>query len=286
VAVVPLLALVPGWLAAMAVWWLPVRFAFHLRYWWWCLAYLAVGAALFWQPVQRVLLTRLLGARRPTRDERVLLEPVWAQVCQAIGLSPRRYVLAVIDGDDLNAFACGGHLVIVTSYAAQWLPEAELAAVMAHEVSHHLGLHTVALTLRLWLSLPVLALARLGFYLENVANAATSAFAHRSQLATAAGRLISYLLRAIAWVLLISIVLSGALANLVGRPAEFEADRRAVQLGFGPALADALRRFVATGSHPTRRSWRDRAFASHPPARTRIARIEAQLRHRQGTRYR
>ena len=49
--------------------------------------------------------------------------------------------------------------------------------MLAHELSHHLGMHTVALTIRHWLSLPVVLLARIGFWLENVARAATDAFA-------------------------------------------------------------------------------------------------------------
>ena len=45
--------------------------------------------------------------------------------------------------DELNAFACGGHLVVVTTFAIDELPEHELAGVLAHELSHHLGMHTV-----------------------------------------------------------------------------------------------------------------------------------------------
>ena len=48
--------------------------------------------------------------------------------------------------------------------------------MLAHELSHHLGLHTAALTLGHWLSLPVVLLARFGFFLQNVARAATDSF--------------------------------------------------------------------------------------------------------------
>ena len=70
-----------------------------------------------------------------------------------------------------------------------------------------------------------------------------------------------------------------ALANLVGHGSEFEADRRAVRMGFGRELASALRQLIAAGSSPRPVGWRARLGASHPPARTRVARIEALMRH-------
>jgi Zn-dependent protease with chaperone function len=265
---VPLVALVPSWLLAMAAFWFPIsRFVD-----------LGAGILLFLRPVQKVMLTRMLGARPATPAETAVLAPVWNAVTQSARSSPRRYVLAVLDADDVNAYACGGHLVVVTSYALRVLPDRELAGVLAHELSHHLGLHTVALTVRHWLSLPVLLLARIGFFLQNVAQAATEAFARRSTGLTVIGTIVSLILRGIAWLFLLTILISNALANVVGRTAEFEADRRAADMGFGPQLAAALRRFVSSGLARRETSWRDRALASHPSARLRIARIDAYVR--------
>ena len=87
----------------------------------------------------------------------------------------------MLPSDELNAYACGGHLVVVTSFAVAELPRRELAGVLAHELSHHLGLHTVALTIRHWLSLPVVLLARVGFWLQNVATAATERLRRRAR---------------------------------------------------------------------------------------------------------
>ena len=56
--------------------------------------------------------------------------------------------------------------------------------MLAHELSHHLGLHTVGLTIGHWLSLPVVLLARIGFWLQNVATAATDTFAQGSSALT------------------------------------------------------------------------------------------------------
>ncbi len=280
----PLVALIPTWLLAMAAFWFPLTLFADVPFWPLCAIYLLLGGLLFLRPVQRVMLTRMLGARHATAEETAVLESVWAAVTQSARSSPRRYVLAVLDADDINAYACGGHLVVVTSYAVSVLPERELGGVLAHELSHHLGLHTVALTVRHWLSLPVLLLARIGFFLQNVAQAATETFAQRSPGLTVVGNVVSLVLRSLAWVFLLAILLSNALSNLVGRNAEFEADRRAADMGFGPQLAAALRRFVSSGLAVRPTTWRDRAFASHPSARLRIARIDAYLRSVRPTR--
>jgi Zn-dependent protease with chaperone function len=160
------------------------------------------------------------------------------------------------------------------------LPRDELSGVLAHELSHHLGFHTVGLTLSQWLSIPVLLLARIGFFLQNVASAATTSFVQHSSAMTALGRLIAALLTAVSWVFLSGLLLSNALSNAVGRNAEFQADRRVVNMGFGRPLALALRRVLAEFGTDRPTGFRERLAMSHPPARTRVARIEAQLRGR------
>jgi len=279
-AIVPALTLIPGWLLSMTLFWLPFLLLFDTNFWLFCLVYLGIGLLLFFRPVQRVALVRLVGARAPTYEERQIIDPVWAEVTQSMRSSPRRYVLAVLDADDLNAFACGGHLVVVTTYAVNTLPDFELSGVLAHELSHHLGLHTVALTVRHWLGLPVTILARIGFFLEHVAQAAAHSFARAPELRFV-GMILATILRCAAWLMLVTILLSNALSNLVGRTSEFAADKRAVDLGYGAQLSAALRRFVGTGHAQPADSWRARAFASHPSARLRIARIDAQLRDRE-----
>ena len=190
--------------------------------------------------------------------------------------------MRILPSNELNAFACGGHLVVVTSFAVERLTRPELAGVLAHELSHHLGMHTVALTLGHWLSLPIVLFARFGFFLQNVARAATDNFAAHSSALTALGRLVGALLTAISWVFLAALYASDALANLVGHSSEFEADRRAIRMGYGRQLAEALRRVISLGGGTRTIGWRARLGATHPPARTRVARIEAIMRHPSG----
>ncbi|MCU1500971.1 MAG: peptidase family protein [Ilumatobacteraceae bacterium] len=278
-ALLPALAVAPLWLAALFLIWLPVHVVWHVPFGWFALGYLLAGVVLFLRPVQVRLVAPLLGARRPTRSERALLDTSWRSVLQANRLPRGRYALAVLPADDLNAFACGGHLVIVTSFAIETLPRDELAGVLAHELSHHLGFHTVALTIAQWLSMPVLLLARIGFFLQNVATAATDTFARQSTSLTALGRFLSAVLTVVSWPFLAGLGASNAIGNVVGRNAEFQADRRVVAMGFGKPLASALRRVVTTAT-PAEQTWRERLSTSHPPARTRVARIEALLRQR------
>ena len=278
VAFAPVVPLLPAWLASMWLfWWVLVRFAwtpFPL----FAGAVLALGVLLFDRNVQKFVLTRLLGARRPTREEAAVLDAAWRRVTQAVGTDPRRFVLAVFDSDDLNAFASGGHLVVVSSYAIHNLSEDELAGVLAHELCHHLGMHTVALTVAQWLVIPVIVLARIGLALQRVARAATDAFTRREGIPEMVGRLTAGVLTAVSWVFLAFLTLSRWTGNLVGKGSEFRADEMVVAMGFGPQLRDALRAVRGSRDERGPRGWRERIVMSHPPARTRLARIEADLR--------
>ena len=278
-AFAPVIVLAPFWLLTMAVVWLPFRLLFGLAFWPVPVGWLLAATLLFVPRVQVAVLSPFLGARKPTPHEHAVITPIWRDLAVRANLPQYRYSIRVIDSDELNAYACGGHLVIVTRFAIVELSERELAGVLAHELSHHLGLHTAALTLAHWLSLPIVAFARVGFFLQNVARAATSAFASHSAALTAIGKLVAALLTAVSWVFLAALYASDALANIVGHSSEYEADRRTVRMGYGQALADALRAVIRLGGGSRPIGWKARLAASHPPALTRVARIEAIMRH-------
>ena len=277
-ALLPVLALLPAWAASVAVfWWVTVRFVW-VPYWLFAGVWLLLGVMLFWQPAQRLLLQRLIGARTPTRTEHQCLQRAWAVVAQQNHIPPARFVLAIIDSEELNAFATGGHLMIVSSWAVENLTDDELTGVLAHELSHHLGMHTVALTVNQWLVIPIVLFARLGYLVQNVAQAAGDTLERRSPVAGIIGRTAAGLLTIVAWVFLSAITVAQWIGNSVGKGAEFAADTRAVEMGFGKPLLRALRRVVEAGDGERPAHWRDRLVTAHPPARTRVARIEAQLR--------
>ncbi len=224
-AIGPVLVIAPFCLLALFVVWLPLQLVSAVPFWWLAAGYAAGAVLLFIRPVQALVLTPLFGARRTTPDELALISPLWRDIAIANSLPPERYLLRILPSDELNAFACGGHLVVVTTFAVAELPRRELAGVLAHELSHHLGLHTVALTIGHWLSLPVVLLARIGFSLQNVATAATNAFAAGSTGLTMFGQLIAGLLNALSLPFVAALYASQALGNLVGHRSEFQADR-------------------------------------------------------------
>jgi len=272
-AFVPVMAIIPVWLVAMTLLWLPIRWLTEIALWEVLFVYLATGSTLFIPSVQRRILTLLLGARKPTSNEAPKLQRAFNEVTQAWHLRDRNFAVGVVDATELNAFASGGHLVIVTSFAATELNHDELCGVLAHELCHHLGSHTVALTIGQWLTLPVYFLARVGAFMRNVSHAATDTFARRSELARLLGRLIAALFNAMSLFFNAGYSAIRFLGNMVGLSAEFHADQRVVRMGYGRQLAAALKRTIVSGMRST----------SHPPARTRIARIEAALRpDRQG----
>lgn len=277
-AFLPVMALVPLWLVALAAFWFPLRVVADVAFPVFIAAHLVGSVVLFVPAVQRHVFTRLLATRPPTPEEFAVLHRAWHTVAHTAGVDPRRFVLCVSDDDELNAFACGGHLLVVSSFALGELPTDELTGVLAHELSHHLGSHTVALTIAQWMSLPIIALARAGWFLQNVAQAATTTFTRRSSLPEATGQVIAAVLRSMAWVLTFGLTAATAVGHAVGKGAEFQADRRAAELGFGPELGRALRRALSSAAPRHGVSLTQRLAASHPPLRTRAARLEAYLR--------
>jgi Zn-dependent protease with chaperone function len=278
-AFAPVVAMLPFSLLALFLMWLPLGLATDISFGWAIAAFSVTGLSMFVRPFQVLVLTPILGARRATPQEQAVIEPIWSQIAQANDLPSSRYVVRVLPSDELNAFACGGHLVVVTSFAVERLSERQLRGVLAHELSHHLGLHTVAITVGHWLSAPVVVLARIGFFLENVAHAAAGSFGRRTPAIAAIGNIAAVVIRALSWVFTAALRGSDSLSNLVGHSSEFEADQRAVRMGFGRELASALRQVLASGTAGRPIGWRARLGASHPPALTRVARIEALMRH-------
>ena len=180
------------------------------------------------------------------------------------------------DSSELNAYACGGHVVAVSTGALELLPDDELHGVLAHELGHHLGLHTVALTITHWLSLPIITLARVGFLLERLAQAAADVLAQRSAGLALIGRIVSAMLQLLALAFLATVLVARRIGDRLGRSAEFAADQRAIDMGYGRHLALALRRVQALDRQEG--DGEPRAIGGHPSPMLRSARIEARLR--------
>ena len=175
---VPTAAPLPVSLVALAVLWLVVLVA-PVPYWAFAAGYLAAGVLMFLRPVQRLLLSWLYGARTPTPAEQAS-EPAWRTSCtrRAAGQALRARGHRLARAQRLCLRGTRGRR---QHGRARALLDDELHGVLAHELGHHLGLHTVALTITHWLSLPIITLARVGFLLERAAVlAAADALARRS----------------------------------------------------------------------------------------------------------
>lgn len=277
-ALAPVAALIPIWLIAIAIFWLPLWRLTDVSYALFAFSVLAFGIILFSKSVQRIFLARLLSARKPTPREAAILHKSWRRVAQANHASTESFVLAVVDSQDINAFACGGHLVVVSSFAINELGESELAGVLAHELSHHLGSHTVALTIAQWLSLPILLLARIGFMLQRFAEVIANTFSSRFAGLKFLGLLVSAALTVVSSLFVAGLVVAQALSSVVGNESEFQADHRAVRMGFGNELLRALKRVANETELIDHQPPSNLVVASHPPAHERIARLQILLR--------
>src|SRR5690606_20847889 len=178
--------------------------------------------------------------RPPTQPEQRRLETVWHRVISAAGLPTHRYVVWVRDSDRVDAFAWGNRIVVVTVEAVRLLPPAQLGAVLAHELGHHLGGHAVVRSLSYWYSLPVRWLGR-GLWL----------LPYRWIVVPVAVAVAIAITGAVTWDLVVTgqygvvAVIAGLAASPMLlwwalRAAEHQADRTAAALGYGPILRDLL----------------------------------------------
>ncbi len=273
----PVAALLPTWAIAIAIFWLPFWKFTGVSFPLFAFAALSLGIILFSKSIQKLFLARLLGARQPTYEESVALYQAWRRVAKANHISTSSFLLAVVDSNELNAFASGGHLLVVSSFAVNELDNNELTGVLAHELSHHLGSHTVALTVAQWLSLPILLLARTGFILQTIAEAISDTLGSRLSIIKFFGILASAALTIVSSIFVSGLIVAQTLSNAVGYSSEFQADRRVVHMGFGRELLHALSRVANQTNYLEQFSHDQILVSSHPPARERATRLEALL---------
>lgn len=254
------------------------------------LAWLVSGALVFHRPTESALARHLLRLRHPTPQERAKLEPVWREVTARAGVEGRNYELWVEDSDALNAVAAAGHIVGVTRFAMNQLPNGELAAVLAHELGHHVGGHAWSSLLGYWYALP-------GRIAWRVLRAVTGFVFRMSRVFSCFGVLFFGLFVggiALATVStlyglpLLVLAMPYALAA-VGRRAELRADQHAAALGFAPMLAAVLEKLhwqeqqaaaltaAARGGAPVAESPVGRLLSSHPDHHTRLHHLRPYL---------
>ncbi len=205
------------------------------------LVWLASGAMAFHRPTERAIARHLLKLRHPTPRERTRLEPLWREVSARTGVEGRAYELWIEDSDHLNALAAAGHIVGVTRFSLDNLSDGQLAAVLAHELGHHVRGHAWSSLLGQWYALPgrlawsaARRLVRLVFLLRPGRTGCAAA-----ALLLVVGIGVSLTVLSF-WFVALALVVAPYLLAAVARRAELRADRHAAAAGFGPLLAEVL----------------------------------------------
>ncbi|MEU2507548.1 M48 family metalloprotease [Streptomyces sp. NPDC007863] len=209
------------------------------------IAWLLSGPLVFNRRVETAIAQRMFGMRRPSPEEARRLDAVWEQVTRRAGVDRENYELWVQERAELNATAAAGHIVAVTRHALDRLSNTRLAAVLAHELGHHVGGHTWAAMLADWYAMPARVAGRLILalivFLFGVRNKA--GFACGGCLTLMIGWFLFNLTVVQGmWWLVVPVTVAPLLIAWLHRHAEFKADAYAVGLGFGEALEDVLLR--------------------------------------------
>ncbi len=115
-------------------------------------------------------------AEQVEQQEKVFADTIWQNYLNNVGqkiaaVSDRKdieYHFKVIESDQINAFAApGGYIYFYTGLLREMENEAEMAAVMAHEISHVVGRHGIK---RLQTTLGVAAAYKLVFGEEGASD--------------------------------------------------------------------------------------------------------------------
>ncbi|MFJ3665632.1 M48 family metalloprotease [Streptomyces sp. NPDC090106] len=254
------------------------------------LLWIASGALVFHRPTESALARHLLRLRHPTPQERAKLEPVWREVTARAGVEGRAYELWVEDSDGLNAVAAAGHIVGVTRFAMNQLPNGELAAVMAHELGHHVGGHAWSGLLGYWYALPGRVAWRVLKVVSTIAFHVSKAFGCLGVafVVLLVGGLAAATVSTLYGLPLLILGVPYALAA-VGRRSELRADEHAAALGFAPMLAAVLDKLhrqeqharaevtARNGGVPVEESALSRLLSSHPDHHTRLHHLQPYL---------
>lgn len=175
-----------------------------------------------------------------------------AKVCDRKNL---KYKFKVLDNDEINAFACpGGFIYIYSGLLKVFDNEAQLSAVLAHEVGHVVARHSIKRLQAMYGYAIVMEVAlgpKMGKTARQMVDAAT-----------------------------------GLIMQGYGRENEYEADNLGVlyskKAGYNPkGMIQVFQKFKAMEGKPPNAF--EQLLASHPPAKDRIANANRQINKVGGT---
>ncbi|MEU9994468.1 M48 family metalloprotease [Streptomyces sp. NPDC050848] len=239
-------------------------------------AWVASGALVFFRPTERLFAKTVHKWREPTGAELAVLRPLWDEVMHRANIkNPAAYELWIEDQkkDVINAAAAAGHMVGVTRWSLKQLPPEALAAVLAHELGHHVGGHAWSGLLGLWYSLP----GKLAKYLAQMVLLVVAVV---TQVLPLLGCLVGLVFVAVVIGVAVTfppiliVFVTPYLLAWAGRAAELRADRTAAELGYGPMLHAVLSGWQGADVERKEAPLAARLMASHPPMHRRIRELE------------
>ncbi|GAB2660968.1 M48 family metalloprotease [Kribbella swartbergensis] len=203
------------------------------------------GAIVFIQSVEELIARYLFRLRKPTLVEDQRIASVWPQLSSGAGVDASKYSVWVQESEDANATPTPGHTVAVTTWSLYNLPAAHLEAVLAHELSHHLGGRTWLSLLSFWYSIParcaLIAVRALGRLMKAVpaVGCLVIGFVTVGYLGILLAVLTFDDSLTLPLLFLTPFVAPPILAWL-GRREVMQADRRAASMGYGPTIVQVL----------------------------------------------
>lgn len=247
--------------------------------------------------------------------QRAKLDAAWAEVARAAGIDAARYRPWIDHSDRDIAYTGPSRHIAVSRDAIDTLPPAQLRAVLAHELGHHLVGQALIWALVRWFRRPVETLYLLyALALALAARGTDRAMMRLGQVLLGFERMPPIVLFAASMLVPVTVgigVTVGflvAFAHLIGLPAalillalsapqplaraklaqwtEYRADRVAVDLGYGPALSKFLHH--RESQHPLDEmafapgfGAMRRAIASHPQLWERRIEVDHHVRRRE-----
>jgi STE24 endopeptidase len=244
------------------------------------LAWAACAALMRTRVGERVTVAAVYRFCPPGPGQTASLLPAWAAALRVTGTDPGEVDLYVATARTPNAYAVGRRSVAVTrrvveDYESGRLPEAQLVAVLVHELGHHVTGATRPTLLLWWLTAPWRVTSGL---LSALARSLVGHPRGRGPVLAVAGGWAVALTQALQqghWMvggMLLFVGLSAAACPLaaaaVSRQAEFAADRFAADHGLALELAAALH--TTDDGRSAAAGWPRRLLASHPTSGQRI----------------
>ena len=237
-----------------------------------CGALLSIIVVVLVAAFERAAL-RIRGYRRLSRQEVRRVAPLVREVADAMDLDglPR---FSMSDGPMPNAWT---HMrtIVLTTGLLQMLDDAELTAVLAHELHHWRSGDAVGLRIVWAAALPLALLLDLGSWIAGGIGAAPqkretapSQVAIRPRVGVLA--IVGWAIAWAPWV--ITKFVLAPVSAATQRRYEYEADAAAAEVGLSAALSSALSKMgVFEGG---RAGWERAMVATHPPTELRLEALE------------